>query len=467
MKNSDNNNNYYFKMGINGLLTVCGGILFYYILFHYDRLSALISTFFSILTPLISGLIIAYILNPVMRFLETKVFSPLWNKLKPKKGHTYAKEFIVIRVLCAFLTLILFIMVIYLLVISVVPQLITNLQSILGRVPVYLLNLDEYYSSVLTKYPNLESLLTQYSIDMSQWFYNKILPYFEELISKSSTSLLGSIITVFKSLLNFIIGIIISLHLLIDKERFIAQSKKVIYAFLKQERANNFINNLRYSDKIFGGFISAKVVDSIIIGILCYIGMLILKLPYPVLIAVVVGITNVIPYFGPFIGAIPSAFFILMIDPKKCLIFLIFVLALQQFDGNILGPKILGDSTGLNSFWVIFSITVFSGLFGWVGMFIGVPLFAVIYAAFKTLINKRLEIKHMPIDTAYYVKSDFSYEDDGDGNSGNSFRFAQKTFAKVTKETFEEDQDRANTLTNSSSSNVDALLNDKDKRTEQ
>ena len=467
MKSSDKNKNYYFKMGVNGLLTVCGGILFYYILFHYDRLSALISTFFSILTPLISGLIIAYILNPVMRFLETKVFSPLWNKLKPKKGHTYAKEFIVIRVLCAFLTLILFIMVIYLLVISVVPQLITNLQSILGRVPVYLLNLDEYYSSVLTKYPNLESLLTQYSIDMSQWFYNKILPYFEELISKSSTSLLGSIITVFKSLLNFIIGIIISLHLLIDKERFIAQSKKVIYAFLKQERANNFINNLRYSDKIFGGFISAKVVDSIIIGILCYIGMLILKLPYPVLIAVVVGITNVIPYFGPFIGAIPSAFFILMIDPKKCLIFLIFVLALQQFDGNILGPKILGDSTGLNSFWVIFSITVFSGLFGWVGMFIGVPLFAVIYAAFKTVVNKRLEIKHMPIETGYYVKSDFSYEDDGDGNSGNSFRFAQKTFAKVTKETFEEDQDRANTLTNSSSSNVDALLNDKDKRTEQ
>ncbi len=467
MKNSDNNKNYYFKMGVNGLLTVCGGILFYYILFHYDRLSALISTFFSILTPLISGLIIAYILNPVMRFLETKVFSPLWNKLKPKKGHTYAKEFIVIRILCAFLTLILFIMVIYLLVISVVPQLITNLQSILGRVPVYLLNLDEYYSSVLTKYPNLESLLTQYSIDMSQWFYNKILPYFEELISKSSTSLLGSIITVFKSLLNFIIGIIISLHLLIDKERFIAQSKKVIYAFLKQERANNFINNLRYSDKIFGGFISAKVVDSIIIGILCYIGMLILKLPYPVLIAVVVGITNVIPYFGPFIGAIPSAFFILMIDPKKCLIFLIFVLALQQFDGNILGPKILGDSTGLNSFWVIFSITVFSGLFGWVGMFIGVPLFAVIYAAFKTVVNKRLEIKHMPIETGYYVKSDFSYENDGDGNSGNSFRFAQKTFAKVTKETFEEDQDRANTLTNSSSSNVDALLNDKDKRTEQ
>ncbi len=460
------NNSFYFKFGANGLIIVCGGIFFYYILFHSDRLSDLIGRFFSILTPLTAGLVIAYILNPVMRFLETKVFSPIWNRIKPKKDHEYSKEKIVIRVLCAFITVILFILLIYLLVILLMPQLIVNIQSILGRVPIYLLNVNEYYSNVLIKYPKLESLLQQYSIDMSQWFYNKILPYFEEMIGKTSTTLLGSIITIFKSLLNFIIGIIISLHLLIDKEKFVAQSKKVLYAFMKRERANNFINNLRYSDKIFGGFISGKIIDSIIIGVLCYIGMLILRLPYPVLIAVVVGITNVIPYFGPFIGAIPSAFFILMVDPKKCLIFLIFVLLLQQFDGNILGPKILGDSTGLNSFWVIFSITVFSGLLGVWGMFIGVPLFAVIYAAFKTLINKRLEIKHMPVETAYYVNSDFTPEEDGINNSGQSFRFVQKTFDRVTKETFEEDRDRTNGVSNNSSA-VDALLNEKDNRTEE
>ena len=461
----DRNNNFYFKIGMNGLLIVCGGIFFYYILFHTDDLAALVGKFFSILTPLISGLIIAYILNPVMRFMETKMFFPLWNKIKRKKDHKYKREAKVIRFISAFLTLILFIGVLYALVISIMPQLIVNIQSILGRVPNYLLNLNDYYANVLVKYPKLESLLMQYSVDVSQLFYTKILPYFETLISKTSTTLLGSIISIFKSLLNFIIGIIISLHLLIDKEKFCAQSKKVLYAFLKRERANNFINNLRYSDKIFGGFISAKVIDSIIIGVLCYIGMLILKLPYPVLIAVLVGITNVIPYFGPFIGAIPSAFFILMVDPKKCLIFLIFVFILQQFDGNILGPKILGDSTGLNSFWVIFSITVFSGLFGVVGMFIGVPAFAVIYAAFKTLINKRLEIKHMPYETAYYIKSDFTPEDEGVNNSGQSFRFARKTFEKVTKETFEEEQNRAESLTNSSS--VEALLNEKDERTEE
>jgi predicted PurR-regulated permease PerM len=292
-----------------------------------------------------------------------------------------------------------------------------------------------------------------------------MLPYFEELISRTSTSLVGSIITIFKSLLNFIIGIIISIYLLVDKERFIAQAKKVLYAFLTRERANNFINNLRYSDKIFGGFISGKIIDSLIIGVLCYIGMLVLRLPYSVLIAVLVGITNIIPYFGPFIGAIPSAFFILMIDPKKCLVFVIFILILQQFDGNILGPKILGDSTGLNSFWVIFSITVFSGLFGILGMFIGVPVFAVIYAAFKTLINKRLEIKHMPVETSYYIDYDYDPDEDStDGNSGKSFRFAKKTFDKVTEETFIEEHDNNRSL--SSGSNADLLLNEKEDQTE-
>ena len=460
----DNKNNPYFKMGLNGLLIVCGGILFYYILFHSDRLSALIGAFFSMLTPIITGLIIAYILNPVMRFIELRLLFPLWNKIKPKKDHTYAREAKTIRFISAFITLIMFIAVIYGLVMSLMPQLIVNVQSILGRIPVYLLNVNDYYSNVLVEYPKLETLLKQYSIDMSQLFYDKILPYFEDVISRTSTSLLGSIISIFKSLLNFVIGIIISLYLLIDKERFLAQSKKVLYAFLKRERANNFINNLRYSDKIFGGFITGKVIDSIIIGILCYIGMLILKLPYSTLIAVVVGITNVIPYFGPFIGAIPCGFFILMVDPRKCLIFIIFIFILQQFDGNILGPKILGDSTGLNSFWVIFSITVFSGLFGIWGMFIGVPVFAVVYAAFKTLINKRLEIKHMPVETAYYIESDFTPEDEGVSNSGKSFRFAEKTFEKVTKETKMDDESRANALTNSST--VDALLNEKDKRTE-
>ena len=190
--------------------------------------------------------------------------------------------------------------------------------------------------------------------------------------------------------------------------------------------------------------------------------MLILKLPYPLLISVLVGVTNVIPYFGPFIGAIPSAFILLMIDPKQCLVFIIFVFILQQFDGNILGPKILGDSTGLSSFWVIFSITVFSGFWGVWGMFIGVPLFALIYAAFRTLINQRLEIKHMPVDTDYYISSDYTPEEDGVNNSGQLFRFAQKTFERLKKQTIEEDQNRAAALTNSSKEKENTVSEDVD-----
>ncbi|MBQ6129452.1 MAG: AI-2E family transporter, partial [Lachnospiraceae bacterium] len=302
MKDNNRNHNFFFKAGLNGLLIACGGIFFYYILFHSDKFTALIYKSLSVLTPLISGLIIAYILNPVMRFLENRCFFPLLNRIKNEKIRNFTKAKRIIRIISAFITLILFIAVIYALVMLLIPQMFVSIKSILRKASDFFLNINDYYDKVLVGQPRLEEILKQYSVDLSQLFYTKVLPYFEDLISNTSTSLVGSIISIFKSLINFIIGIIIALHLLIDKEKYCAQAKRVLYAFLKRERANNFINNLRYSDKIFGGFISAKVIDSIIIGILCYIGMLILKLPYPILIAVVVGITNVIPYFGPFIG---------------------------------------------------------------------------------------------------------------------------------------------------------------------
>ena len=173
---------------------------------------------------------------------------------------------------------------------------------------------------------------------------------------------------------------------------------------------------------------------------MCYIGMLVIGSEYSVLIAVVIGVTNVIPYFGPFIGAIPCGLLMLMENPKKALIFIIFIIVLQQFDGNILGPKILGSSIGLNGFWVIFAITVFSKLFGVIGMFMGVPIFAVVYAAIRTLVNQRLEIKHMPVDTQFYIDSDYIPESDGINNTGKSFRFAKKTFDRVTRETYQEDE---------------------------
>ena len=238
----------------------------------------------------------------------------------------------------------------------------------------------------------------------------------------------GLVVFIFK----LIIGIILSVYLLFNKETHGAQAKKVAYSLFSEERANNLINNTRFAHRTFGGFISGKIVDSLIIGILCFIGTTVMQTPYALLISVIVGVTNIIPFFGPYLGAIPSGFIILMINPVKCLWFLIFILILQQIDGNIIGPKILGDSTGLSSFWVIFAITLFGGIFGVVGWFLGVPIFAIIYAAVKTFIDTRLERKKLPSDTLYYIGSDYhSDPDNAQANSGDQIRFVSKTFADV------------------------------------
>ncbi len=194
-----------------------------------------------------------------------------------------------------------------------------------------------------------------------------------------------------------------------SKEKFGKQSKKIVYAVFKPSHANMILHLTLKSNEIFGGFIIGKLIDSAIIGVLCFIGLSLLNMPYALLVSVIVGVTNVIPFFGPYIGAIPSAVLIMLADPRKGLYFILFILVLQQIDGNIIGPKILGDSTGLSAFWVVFSILLGGGLFGFVGMILGVPTFAVIYYVINMLINHRLEVKKLPTETECYDK--LSYVD--------------------------------------------------------
>ena len=201
---------------------------------------------------------------------------------------------------------------------------------------------------------------------------------------------------------NFLIGAMISIYLLYGKESYVAQGKRLLYCLFSTQTTNNIIRDLQYVDKTFGGFIIGKVLDSLIIGILCYIGTTILNLPYALLVSVIVGVTNVIPFFGPYIGAVPSAVLILLVNPIQCIYFVIFILLLQQFDGNFLGPKILGGSTGLSSFMVIVAILVGGGLFGIFGMFVGVPACAIICTVIRNGIQSRLEKKKMPIDLESY-----------------------------------------------------------------
>ena len=218
-----------------------------------------------------------------------------------------------------------------------------------------------------------------------------------------ATTLYNGVFSVMRFLFEFMIGIIISIYLMSSKELFSGQSKKIAYALFEENKANHLIRNMRFVHKTFIGFLSGKIVDSIIIGILCFLGTSFLEIPYAILVSVIVGVTNIIPFFGPYLGAIPCAILILMISPIHCLYFVIFIIILQQIDGNIIGPKILGNSTGISSFWVIFAITIFGGLFGIPGMVIGVPVFAIIYAGFRSYFHRMLRKKGLPTDTSVYI----------------------------------------------------------------
>lgn len=268
--------------------------------------------------------------------------------------------------------------------------------------PIYVNNLEKWIDSTLSINKDIEdfanNMLNTYSDELNGWLNNSLLPQMNIIVKEVSLSLIG----VLKGMWNLIIGLIVSVYVLCSKEQFAGQSKKIIYAFCSKKRANELISDMRYANKTFGSYVSGKIIDSIIIGFLCFFLMKFLHINYPVLISVIIGVTNVIPFFGPFIGAVPSVLIILLINPLNGIKFLILIILLQTFDGNILGPKILGDSTGLSSFWVIFSITLFGAYFGIIGMAIGVPIFALIYAAFRRKVNRSLTAKNMPINTLEY-----------------------------------------------------------------
>ena len=281
--------------------------------------------------------------------------------------------------------------------------------SFISNYDSYILNFTKWLNQTLEDNPDINDYIVKtidkYSGELEKWI-TELLPNTALLIKTVSLS----VISVIRGLWDFIIGFVISIYVLASKEKFAGQAKKMAYAIFERDTANLVIRNFRFTHNTFIGFLGGKIIDSIIIGILCFAGTSIMRTPYAVLVSVVIGVTNVIPFFGPYLGAIPSVILIFIVDPAhplNCVYFAIFILALQQFDGNILGPKILGSSTGLTGFWVIFAITFFGGLFGVIGMIIGVPIFAVIYAAAKSIINTQLQKKSMPTETKSYENLDY------------------------------------------------------------
>lgn len=379
----------------------CCCVLFYFAVYRYEGVGAGVSKFVKALQPIIFGLVIAYLMNPVMMFVERNVLRLLNGRLATRR-----KERKVARVIGTVCAIVIFILIVALLIYMMIPQLIESISGMINTLPEQTERFIAWFDD-FTKLENqwtkmLEEGMMSAATYLEEWAKTSFLPNIQSYVG----SVTSGVISAVKVLVNFLVGLIVAVYVLLGKERFVGQAKKIVYAVFKPVRGNVIIEVVRKSHEIFGGFISGKILDSIIIGLLCYIGLVVLDMPYALLVSAFVGLTNVIPFFGPFIGAIPSVIIIALAEPIKGLYFVIFVLVLQQLDGNVIGPKILGDSTGLNSFWVIFAIMVGGGLFGFAGMLLGVPTFAVIYYLVSRVVNYLLRKRRLPEDTADYVRLD-------------------------------------------------------------
>ncbi len=383
------NNSCYLK----GMFALFGAaamaISFYFLLSRWDSVKSFLSTLTGILMPFIIGAVLAYVLTPLCNFLEKQLLKKLDKK---KNGVKIAGSISIL------LTLVFAVVVVLALLLMVIPALVENLYSVLIQIPDNVQAFKTWAMQMAGDNETLQNYINEFSESVStglpDWIRSTVLPGLQTLIGGISAGV-SRFIGVFYNLL---IGIIVSIYLLGCRKTFARQGKKLIYSIFPQKWAFAILDEFTYANQMFTGFISGRIVDSLVIGVICFVGMLILGIPNPVLISVIVGVTNVIPFFGPYIGAIPSFLLILAVNPVKAIVFLIFILILQQFDGNVLGPRILGNVTGLSSFWVLFSILLFGGLFGFVGMIIGVPVFAVIYDIIRKLVNNGVvwhEMKEM------------------------------------------------------------------------
>ena len=376
----------HIKPYIYGMLAGFGAIslsiIFFFLIYRFDGFGSAISTLTGILMPFIYGAVIAYLLKPVCNTIEGFLRRFIPERMKG-----------LVSALSVALTILFGLLLIYALCMMIIPQLITSVTALYYTAQRNLAKFVQWANHVEFIENNeqimnmLNSAYDTLSTNIDELIKTKLLPSMQNIVSGAAIGVLN-VVTVAK---NLVIGIIVAVYMLASRKRFTQQVKLIFYSVFKPRWAQLIIEEIQYADKMFGGFINGKIMDSAIIGVLCYIGCLIFKFPSALLVSVIIGVTNVIPFFGPFIGAIPATLLILIQNPIKALWFILFVLVLQQLDGNIIGPKILGNTTGLSSFWVLFAILLFGGLWGFVGMIVGVPLFAVIYDVIKKLVVHGLE----------------------------------------------------------------------------
>ena len=362
--------NYYFRFGLMLFITFSCLIVFYFLLLKFDLWCKGILKVIKILSPIWLGLLFAYLMNPFVKLIEDVILKKVKVSFKLKRLTSITTTILVLG-----LMILLFIK-------FVVPSLFSSVQMIVKNLPEYnehIYNLvDDHFELSRKDFDRVVTKITNY-INEKEINTNRIM----NNIASASISFVGALV-------NVTIGIIVAVYLLYDKEEFKRNTKAILKASLSKKVYQSTMDTLVYADKIFGDFLIAKIIDSLIIGVLTFVLLSIFKIPYSIVISLIIGITNIIPYFGPIIGAIPCIIFLLLISPTKAIVFTILILLIQQFDGNILGPKLIGHKIGMKSFWVLFSILLFGGLFGVPGMIFGVPFFALISSIFGTKIEKKL-----------------------------------------------------------------------------
>lgn len=386
--------NKYFQIGLTAFLVIAASILFYFTLFHIGAIVSLFKWVIKILMPLIYGLVLAYIMHPIVDFFDKKV-------LKKVTKDTLRRN---LSIACSF---IIFVGLLITLISFIIPQLLVSVQSLIINAPVYFKNLEEMLVKWVNDNPELQNAFTNNYDSITEWLTtslnNVVLPAANNAMTKLSSGIFG----IFSFIFNICIGFVFAIYILANTKNFGAGLRKTLYSLFNVEKVNGFIDEVKHINHVFCQFMVGKLCDSLLFVFTCtLLFLLIFKYPYALLIAVIVGLTDLIPYFGPYIGSVPSALLICMVSPVKALTFILFMVLLQQVDANLVTPRIQTQATGLPSFWVLFSITLFGGLFGIVGLLIAVPCFTIIYELFIERTDKRLKKKNMPTETEYYEAID-------------------------------------------------------------
>ena len=380
-------NQRYTSIAIYSFLVIAASIVFYLIVSKLEGVMSHLKVFTMIFTPITIGIVMAYLFNFILVLIEDKILI----KFNMKKNFK--------RFLGLFLTYLTVMILFSLFLKFIFPQLVSSLVGLVNDIPMHVRDIGNILNDMSEKFKFDEEINTIITEQFTK-FMNFIVVFASDLIPK-----IGNFTrTILSSIWNIVLGLIISVYVLMDKEKFAAQSKKILNAILPHNGAQKTLELTHRANRIFGSFLSGKVLDSLIVGVLTFVILILFKMPYPILVAFIIGVSNIIPFFGPFIGAIPAFFIILFISPQQAFIFLIIIFVIQQIDGNIIGPKILGDSLGISPFWILFSLLVSGKIFGFIGLIIGVPLFVFLYSIVKDLLEARLKRKGLPVNTSSYEK---------------------------------------------------------------